>query len=193
MGRRTDTRQRMVTSAAVLLRELGVRGTSFGRVLDHADAPRGSVAHHFPGGKTEMLRDAVLWAGRSAAGGMRAGTAAGRGPADVVGDVVRSYRETLEASAFRAGCPVGAVAHEGTADPELRGAVEEVVEDWRAALGEALTRAGCDADAAADLADLVISAVEGAILLARVDGSTAPLDRVERQLRDVIARAVASA
>ena len=53
------TRDRMVASAAALLRRHGVRGTSFGRVLEHSGAPRGSISHHFPGGKREMIGAAV--------------------------------------------------------------------------------------------------------------------------------------
>ena len=43
MGLRTDTRERMVASAAVLLSEQGVGATSVAKVLEHSNGPRGSV------------------------------------------------------------------------------------------------------------------------------------------------------
>ncbi len=46
-----DVRQRMVLSALYLIAECGVQGTSIADVLERSGAPRGSVYHHFPGGK----------------------------------------------------------------------------------------------------------------------------------------------
>ena len=63
MGATTQTRARMVTSAALLLREHGVAGTSIARVLEHSRGPRGSVQFHFPGGKAQLLTEALDWAG----------------------------------------------------------------------------------------------------------------------------------
>src|SRR5918995_78876 len=61
--RHMAARDRMIESAAVLFRERGVHGTSFSDVLEHSGAPRGSIYHHFPGGKTELAAEAVRWAG----------------------------------------------------------------------------------------------------------------------------------
>ncbi|MGO4757142.1 TetR family transcriptional regulator, partial [Streptomyces sp. 2MCAF27] len=53
--RRSDSRDRMVLSAAELLREYGAGATSIDRVLVHSGAPRGSVYHHFPGGRAQLI------------------------------------------------------------------------------------------------------------------------------------------
>jgi AcrR family transcriptional regulator len=63
VGVTTDTRARMINSAALLLREHGVAGTSIARVLEHSQGPRGSVQFHFPGGKAQLLTEALVWAG----------------------------------------------------------------------------------------------------------------------------------
>ncbi|ONI80797.1 hypothetical protein ALI22I_42400 [Saccharothrix sp. ALI-22-I] len=49
----------MVLSAAALLREYGAAATSIDRVLAHSGAPRGSVYHHFPGGRAQLIDEAV--------------------------------------------------------------------------------------------------------------------------------------
>ena len=51
MSPRENVRSNMVDGAVMLLATQGVEGTSFKKVLDVANAPRGSVYHHFPGGK----------------------------------------------------------------------------------------------------------------------------------------------
>ncbi len=45
---KADSRQNMIQSAALLMRERGVDATSFSEVLAHSGAPRGSIYHHFP-------------------------------------------------------------------------------------------------------------------------------------------------
>src|SRR5438477_6546040 len=90
-----DTRDRMVTSAALLLREHGVSGTSFARVLDHSGAPRGSIGHHFPGGKRELVADAVRFAGGAASGAMHHAVSRGDTPAQVFSMVCGFYRRAL--------------------------------------------------------------------------------------------------
>src|SRR5580698_1662299 len=60
---RTSPRDRMVRSAAQLIRRKGVSGTGMREIVTEADAPRGSLQHYFPGGKEEIVSDALLWAG----------------------------------------------------------------------------------------------------------------------------------
>src|SRR5882757_662606 len=50
-------RERMVFSAA------GMRD-----VVAHAQAPRGSLQHYFPGGKPQLVNEALSWTGRYASG-----------------------------------------------------------------------------------------------------------------------------
>lgn len=54
--RRGQTRPRMIESTIALLRERGAAGMTIDAVLEHSGAPRGSVYHHFPGGRRELLR-----------------------------------------------------------------------------------------------------------------------------------------
>ena len=56
-------RERMIVSTALLVRERGARATSLDAILAHSGAPRGSVYHHFPGGREQLLREATDYAG----------------------------------------------------------------------------------------------------------------------------------
>lgn len=55
-------RERMVFSAAQLIRRDGVNATGMREVAAHAGAPRGSLQHYFPGGKEQLVNEAVTWA-----------------------------------------------------------------------------------------------------------------------------------
>ncbi len=62
-ARELPPRERMVRSAAQLIRRKGVSGTGMREIVTEADAPRGSLQHYFPGGKEELVSDALLWMG----------------------------------------------------------------------------------------------------------------------------------
>lgn len=178
------TRERMVRSAAGLLRSHGVRGTSIARVLADSGAPRGSVAHHFPGGKDELVLDAVLTAGEEITGRLR--TLGAGGPVATVAALCGYFADGLTRSGFRAGCPVAAVAQEAFDTAPLRDAADRVLAGWLEVLTDLLVAGGRDPDEAADVAMLAVSAVEGAILLARVRRDTRPLDAVARTLQPLL-------
>src|SRR4051794_10995281 len=94
-------RDRMIASTAVLMRERGARGTSIDAVLQHSGAPRGSVYHHFPGGREQLLREAITFAGEHVARRLERHE-------DVLAALdalVAEYAATLQQTDFRAGCP----------------------------------------------------------------------------------------
>lgn len=186
MPRTTDAREKMVTSAALLIRRDGVAATGFRDVVAHSGAPRGSIGHHFPGGKDELVRDAVLWAGATATRAIERAAQEGT-TADALRTIVAIYRRSLTDTDFTAGCPIGMVAQEGHTNPMLRAATKQVFDDWRAVLRRSLRRDGFSAARARRLADGAIAGIEGALMMARIDRSTAPLDHTEQTLLAALA------
>src|ERR1700736_3911438 len=123
-------RDRMIVSTALLIRERGARATSLDAVLEHSGAPRGSVYHHFPGGREQLLREATDFAGEYVA--LRLERVSGSGPLAAIEALYGWYRESLLESDFRAGCPVVAVAVESAREgPDLRDSARAAFERWR--------------------------------------------------------------
>ncbi len=190
---RSTTRQRMVASAADLIRTHGSTATSIDRVLARSGAPRGSVYHHFPGGRAQLVEEAVTYAGGHVSALIDAAAANGD-PATVVDRFLGMWREQLVASDFQAGCPVVAVAVEANEGaPQLSAAAGAAFARWQEQLSTVLADAGLDAGRAAQLATLVIAAVEGALVLCRAQRRTDPMDAVGAELRAVLATALESA
>lgn len=172
----------MVASAALLLRERGVAGTSVTRVLAHSNGPRGSVGFHFPGGRAELVAEALRRAGGQVTAVLHRAREQGTPPAEVFAAICEHYTAELERTSFRAGCPVGAAAQEAYADADLGPVVSEVVSDWTEALSGILVDHGRTKDEAHDLATLCVGSLEGAIMLARVRRSTHPLEVTRRRM-----------
>src|SRR5947199_1270720 len=100
-------RERMIQSAALLMREHGVEAMSFSQVVAHAGAPRGSIYHYFPGGKAQLMEEATRWAGNFVAVRMIKTLEAGD-PVAILDAWPRFWRQVLETSNFAAGCPIAA-------------------------------------------------------------------------------------
>ena len=178
-----STRERMVSSTAVLVRERGARATSIDDVLAHSGAPRGSVYHYFPGGRQQLLREAIDYAGEFVAKRLERATDA----LEMLELLLHDYREQLLHSGFRAGCPVVAVAVEaGDPGNELYERAGAAFGRWQELLERRLVAEGLSARRAGELAVLVIASVEGAIVMARARRDAAPLDDVHHQLRDLL-------
>src|SRR3954452_19045469 len=112
MPRESDARRRMIESAAVLFRERGVQGTSFSDVLAHSGAPRGSIYHHFHGGKTQLAEEATRWAGEFIVAGAVAALAGG-GAAGAIDTFREQWTTVLRSSDYAAGCVIVAATLEG--------------------------------------------------------------------------------
>lgn len=178
----------MVISAALLIRERGAHPTAIADVLEHSGAPRGSAYHYFPGGRTQLLCEAVDYAADFMAERL---AKAASGP-DALDELFDYYRKQLQRSEFRAGCPVVAVAVEAgdPAKPEQSAAVIEraaaAFARWRDVIAQRLVADGVADDAAPALATLVLSSFEGAIVIARASRDLEALNVVQAQLRSLI-------
>src|SRR5436190_1319419 len=96
-------RDRMIESALVLMGEHGVEATSFSQVIEHSGAPRGSIYHHFPGGKEQLVEEAARYAG-DAVVKLVTDAVARHDPVAAVDAVVGFWRAVLYDSDFAAGC-----------------------------------------------------------------------------------------
>jgi TetR/AcrR family transcriptional repressor of lmrAB and yxaGH operons len=174
-----DTRQRMVIGAARLLAQRGLQETSFSEVLGLTGAPRGSIYHHFPGGKDQLVGDAIALAGAHAITVME-GTR-GESAIEVTKRFLALWRELLIRSDFQAGCSVLAVTI-ATDSAELRTHAANVFTSWRRHLADLLHVGGLRKRDAQNFAALLIAASEGAVVLSRAEQSIEPFTLVARQL-----------
>jgi AcrR family transcriptional regulator len=170
-----NVRRQMIERTALLLARKGLQGASLSEVLQASGAPRGSLYHHFPGGKDELILAAIDVAGAYAMGVLD--RLAGAPATTVAERFIALWRSVLQASDFGAGCAVAAVTVAANA-PELLERAAGVFRQWRARLGELLAAGGVEPKRAGALAATLISACEGAVILARAERSFEPFDLV---------------
>jgi AcrR family transcriptional regulator len=182
-----QARQRIVAGAADMISRRGLSATSIREMAKHADAPLGSTYHYFPDGKQQLAAEAVRHAGEMIARSLRKALRAGPGAG--LGAFLALWRAIVVDTDFRAGCPVLAVAIEepptGEIPPALAGAAE-VFDEWENLLAASLREHGAEPRQAAQVATLIVAAVEGAVAMCRAKRSTEPLDRTAEQLQQLI-------
>jgi TetR/AcrR family transcriptional regulator, lmrAB and yxaGH operons repressor len=179
---RTDVRARMVAAAARLLATRGLEGTSFGEVLAIAEAPRGSVYHHFPGGKKELVHAALELAAERALAAMKA--AEGEAPVAVTERFLGLWRALLNHTDLAGGCAVAAVTVAADS-PDLLDHAGAIFQTWISQLTDLYTVGGWAHGRGHAFATLLVSATEGAVLISRARHDRAPFDAVTASLTEL--------
>ena len=172
-------RARMVASAVDLLARKGLQATSFSEVLERSGAPRGSVYHHFPGGKDQLIGSALDLAGEHAIELLD--RKAGASAEEMTAWFLHIWREVLVRSNLEAGCAVLAVTV-ATDSPDLQAHAAGVFRSWRRRLAELLEQGGLRPRDAERFAATLVASSEGAVALARAERSLEPFDLVAELL-----------
>ncbi|MFG2045092.1 TetR/AcrR family transcriptional regulator [Dactylosporangium sp. NPDC048998] len=176
-----SVRSAMVEAAWLLIAERGLEGMSTREVLARTGAPRGSVYHYFPRGRTELIEHAIDhsrgWM-QDQIGALRAET-----PDDVVTGYIDIWRRVVEGTGFRAGCAATGVVIGGY-DPDLLDRAAAAFQAAIDALADRFQQLGLTANQAARRATMLVTAAEGAVVLARAHRSVEPLALVAEQLSE---------
>jgi AcrR family transcriptional regulator len=174
----------MVRSAAQLFGSHGVNGTSFSDVLVASGAPRGSIYHHFPGGKRQLTEDAIRWTSTEILTYLE--SFPGGSPQDAIEHFVALWRSTVDSSEGTAGCPLVAAAVDVADDPALLDLIHSQFDAWTEVLARQLKDAGVSAERSVPIALTAVAAMEGALLLCRAARSSTPLETTADELRRLV-------
>ncbi len=170
------TKARLAESMLALIQTNGYSGTGLNAVVEHASAPKGSIYFHYSDGKEGLGVAAVELAAKQ----FESLIVQAVGSAGSAGEAARTVIESLAAivseSGFRLGCPVSVVTLEmGAENERLRQACVRAFESWIAPTSAFLEANGLDVAAARSLATVIVSTIEGAVIVSRAMQSTQPL------------------
>lgn len=178
-----SSRAGFVSATAALLRRQGYYGTGVNEIVIRSGAPKGSLYFHFPGGKEELAAAAMAHSGEQ----LRSAIAGVLAPEVPLGKALRrlvdSLAADLERSEYRNGCPIATATLEAaTASESIRVTADDVFTSWLDVLTERFVTSGLDPQTASRRATLVLSAIEGALILARARRDIEPLAAIQDEL-----------
>jgi TetR/AcrR family transcriptional regulator, transcriptional repressor for nem operon len=191
-----DTRSRIVFAAMELFWEKGFASTSIADVLKRSEANSGSLYHFFPGKQDLLL--AVLGAYRSGIDEMLLQPAWGhvKDPIERIFALLARYRELVVQTECFYGCPIGSLALElHEPDPPVRELLAANFLAWTEAVQRCIVEAGerLPRINSRELAEFVLTTMEGAVMQSRTFRDVAYFDRSVSQLRAYFELLAASA
>ena len=175
------TRERILYASAGLFQRQGYAATGLKQVSADAQAPFGSIYHHFPGGKEQLGEEALRGGGAFFLAVYRSIAADSPDVASAVDAFFAGLVETLQVTDYANACPIATLAGEVASTNEtLRQAASDAFASWLDALAEDLEEAGVEPPVARQLSLSTVALLEGAVLLSRTSRSTEPLEAARR-------------
>jgi TetR/AcrR family transcriptional repressor of lmrAB and yxaGH operons len=175
----------MVSATVDLLRSSGLSGAGINQIVEASGAPKGSVYHFFPDGKKALVAAALDEAGETIGNGLKKVFAGQGSLPQRIRTLFNATASRLEENHFGKGCPVAAVTvalddrlH------ELRPMCQRVFDRWCAIIESAL--AEVPETRRHDVAEFILAALEGGLILARAHATSRPLERIGVLLADAL-------
>ena len=177
----------IVRAAAALFRRNGYSATGINEIAEVSGAPKGSLYHYFPGGKDQIAEAAVRFAGAGVVATLEQLEQEHPSAASMIQAYCDLLAGWMAKSGFRDGCPIATTLLESAPQSaEMAAAGREAFAGWCAVIARALVRDGFAEADATRLSTLTVSSIEGALILARVEGSARPIEDVAGALGAVL-------
>jgi TetR/AcrR family transcriptional repressor of lmrAB and yxaGH operons len=184
MVKASDSKGKTLAAAVRLFRQQGYHGTALHDILAAGGSPRGSLYFHFPGGKEEIGETALTLAGEAVRQAIAHAAETSETAELFLTRIARGMAADLEKSDFTEGCPIATIALETAAQSDVLGAAtRHAFQRWENEIKRGLQRFGMALEEADLVATLVLSQLEGALLLARTYRSLTPMHRAEQALK----------
>lgn len=185
---RPSSRQRLIEAARELFWLQGYETTTVAEILEKAEVNSGSLYYHFKSKEDLLL--AVLDTYKEMLWPMVIEPVFNRldDPIERIFGILEGYRQGLSYTLCTGGCPIGNLAIEvGDHLSSARQRIAQNFEGWCGWIQKCLDEAGDRLPAHLNrqqLAQFVLTVMEGAVMQARAHGGLAPFDACVAQLRD---------
>ena len=177
-----NTRDRLITSAARLFRQKGYHGTGLAEILAESHAPKGSLYHHFPAGKSDLALVAADWVSQGMLEIIDASFADAADFAEGAATFCHKLAKLFDLNDSWQSCPISTILFDGPDNGAFRTHANTILTNWikRTSLhARELGLEKADADAAAEL---LLITIQGAWTLARARASSEVIRRIPRHL-----------
>ncbi len=160
------TKDRLILTAATLFRTRGYHGVGLADLLAEAKAPKGSLYHHFPNGKSDLALAAATWASDE----MLRLIAASFDGAETFRDGATTLCYKLAKLFDITGwdtCPIAATLFEGPDNTQFRNHASHIYEGWIAEVHDHAARLGLSEEEAQAKSEHLFMLIQGGWTLAR--------------------------
>lgn len=179
------TKEKLIHTTGKLIREKGVAATGIAEIIELSEIPKGSIYHHFPNGKDELViaalqnfRDLMAISFKES---MKGSTSVTKG----LKAIIDHYILSLENSKYKNGCPVAIVALECSGHNEtITQACKQVMDFWIENLTAYFKYK--KSNAGKHEAIEFISRLEGALIMTQIYNDSKYLLQLKKQINTII-------
>ncbi len=190
MTKGQTTSDRIVDTAARLFMRQGYHGTGLNQLIAESGAPKGSLYFHFPGGKEAVAAAAVQRAGKVFATQIDSILCKHPSPVSALTALCDLLAQWMEKSSFQEGCPItNACLELAPSNEGVTHAAHQIFVDWEEAWTKHLEQAGFNPNLVPYISTTIVTALEGAFILARAAKSNKPFARVKTGLTILLEKA----
>jgi TetR/AcrR family transcriptional repressor of lmrAB and yxaGH operons len=176
-------RQPIINAAVTLFRRQGFARTGLNDIVDVSGAPKGSLYHYFPLGKSSIAVAAVEEAGRRVVATIEELASECTSTGELLRAHARLLAGWMQKSGFRNGCPITTVLLElAPRERAVTDAGRKAYASRLAILSRKLVEDGFAKVRADALAVVCTSALQGALIQARVERSGRPIEVTAAEL-----------
>lgn len=190
MSKGQETRERIVALAAPIFNQKGYAGTALSDLMDATGLEKGGIYRHFES-KQELAEDAFDYAWKIALETRLAGSEEIPNTVDRLKQIILNFRDR-RSGLVPGGCPLLNTAVDADdSNPQLRAKARQALGSWLDHL-QAIIDEGCQRGEivseieSAKLAALIVSMLEGALMLSRLQKNLEPLDVACGHLNDYL-------
>ncbi|MCK4712620.1 MAG: TetR/AcrR family transcriptional regulator [Marinosulfonomonas sp.] len=175
-----STRDKLVRAASVLFRQKGYHGTGIGEILEKSGVPKGSLYHHFPGGKPDLAVQTAEWAGRVIEKLIEESFQSTDSFEDGLIRLCNQIADFFESNASWDSCPVTSILLDGGERAEFRILAKDIFENWKTTVVAIAEGYGIPTQAANTEAEKLLMLLEGAWTMSRAEGNSDKIRAIPR-------------
>ena len=175
------TKDRLIHAAATLFRTRGFHGVGLADVLAEAGAPKGSLYHHFPNGKSDLALAAATWASDEMLRLIAASFDGAASFEDGATTLCYKLAKLFDITGWDT-CPIGNTLFESPDNDTFRAHAQHIYDGWIAEVLDHAERLGLSETDARARAEHLFILIQGGWMLARARRSSDVL----RGLRDMV-------
>ncbi|MDY8025582.1 TetR/AcrR family transcriptional regulator [Paenibacillus polymyxa] len=177
MAAKPESYENIVQTASKLFFHQGYHATGLNQILAESGSPKGSLYYYFPRGKEELALECIRRGNEFIKQKLKRTLDENDNPVLAIQNFIRNTAEEADRTGFDSFMPIGfwAAAETSCISESLRHACVNTFTDWEHIYMERLQESGWTEEKAHSLAVLIISMLEGALILAVTQQSSAPI------------------
>lgn len=179
----SSARDQIIETTCKLLELQGYNATGLNQIIKESGSPKGSLYYYFPGGKEELAVAAICQAGAVVLARIHENLTAIDDPIEAIYQFIMNVALNIERSGFTAGGPITIIAIEmASVSDRLWVECARLYSAWQAEFTTKLQSGGFSEERATRLAILIISAMEGSVILCRTNQSRQPMEATATEI-----------